>query len=150
MFIPLAPTTDRLVWSKAISDVYTIADGYRLLSNQVSDRHNTQRIFPWKDFWRIKELLRLLMFIWKFLNESIPCGEILNRHHVPGNFHCQLCDHPGESLDHVFKACPFARAIWFGIPIALHMEDIREPNIVDWLRNRCIKHLNDKVEEPLL
>lgn len=46
----------------------------------------------------------------------------------------------------MFKSCHFARAIWFGSPVALRMDGIKETNFIEWLSHSCTKLIKLKVD----
>lgn len=77
------------------------------------------------------------MMVWKFLNSSLPCGQVLRQHHVPCQITCPFCKSEDESLDHLFRTCDFSEAVWFGILVSLRICEIEEPGIVTWLGKCC-------------
>lgn len=138
-FIPASTRCDKLVWSKAHNGNYSVALGYKTLLDEAhsSNMHVGMFPFPWKDFWKIKLPMRILLFGWKLLHHAIPCGEILNRHHLPGNFLCSFCGGEPETLNHLFLHCHFSKAFWFGSPISLRVDDLLALGVVDWFASFC-------------
>lgn len=54
---------------------YSVAAGYNwLVSNHPSHLQscNTDISFSWKDFWKRKTNFRILVLVWKVLNDAIP------------------------------------------------------------------------------
>lgn len=85
----------------------------------------------------------VLRFIWIFLH--FP-----DKYHVLGIFQCPFCDYLGESTDHIFRGCDFSKSIWFGIPLSLRMDCIREGDIIEWLEVQCSSCLSKGEEGVLL
>lgn len=88
LFIPVTAMEDRLVWCKSKNDRYLVAEGYKVLASEEARGGNGVCVFPWKSFWKIKLHRRLLMFVWRLLNSSLPYGDILRIHHVPSQSLC--------------------------------------------------------------
>lgn len=61
---------------------------------------------------------------------------------------CPLCGDHEETIDHVFRTCALPKAIWFGIPLSLRMDDINAHNILSWLLRNCAGWL-EKGEDGL-
>ena len=73
----------------------------------------------WNKIWKVKLPPKILTFIWKILQESLPVFEVLNNRGILASSNCLLCNEEKESLDHLFMKCPFTRAIWLGSNLAI-------------------------------
>lgn len=71
------------------------------------------------------------------MHKAIPTADVLNAHHVPGNFPCPFCDEVQENFNHLFIECQFAKAFWFGSQLALRVEDMGIVSVTDWIKSFC-------------
>ncbi|KAF7812121.1 putative ribonuclease H protein [Senna tora] len=90
---------------------YTIKDAYSHLS---SDRPLSRgQEINWLKLWKIQLPFEILLFFWMLLHQSLPLGVhlIRRRFRIEGkcSFGCDVI----EDKEHLFKDCPFARAVWF-------------------------------------
>ena len=46
---------------------------------------------------------------------------------------CHFCNEAVETLEHLFLLCPIAKAIWFGMDLALRIDGIRINTLKDWI-----------------
>lgn len=115
----LCGNSDSLVFVANPSGKYSVSSGYKCLLSSTMHHVEIDFRFPWKDFWKIKAPRRLLMFIWRLGNKAKPSGEILQKHHINGTINYMFCHSHLEDLDHVFITCDFARALWFGLNLAV-------------------------------
>ncbi|KAF7835780.1 ribonuclease H [Senna tora] len=134
--IPLSVSDfdDRLSWKFSTSGEYKVSEGYHFLSD-AGRQNNPSDFFPWKFLWSLSIPSRVKNFVWRILNDALPNLTNLKRHHMPVEEICYLCQQESESLDHIFITCPFARAIWFGSSLALHIEDFYSLNLI-----QCLSH----------
>ncbi|KAF7827206.1 reverse transcriptase [Senna tora] len=80
-----------------------------------------------KQYWRIltnqsaliiRLPFKIIMFFWKLLQRGLPLGcDLLHRgFRIEGK--CTFGCHVTEDEEHLFKDCPFTRALWFGLDIS--------------------------------
>ncbi|KAF7844530.1 Retrovirus-related Pol polyprotein LINE-1 [Senna tora] len=74
-----------MVWKNATDGRYNVKDGYNwILSNQ-SNHHSTsqpQYRYVWETIWRLRLPYRIIMFMWRALNENLPAYLVLVKHHM--------------------------------------------------------------------
>ncbi|KAF7831720.1 Reverse transcriptase zinc-binding domain [Senna tora] len=60
---------------------------------------------------------------------------------------CLACGENGESLNHIFLHCPFARIVWFGTHLSYRTPST-DVNLLQWL-NQCFM-FNNREDHQLL
>ncbi|KAF7838898.1 ribonuclease H [Senna tora] len=122
--IPVSATNqkDRLIWKHAPDGEYCVKAGYRFLNHNDNQNYSDQNRMIWKNIWKFILPNRIIMFMWKFLNKSLPTFSILRSHHLQITEPCHLCGNQEENINHVFLLCPFARAVWFDCHLSFRAE----------------------------
>ncbi|KAF7812238.1 reverse transcriptase [Senna tora] len=137
---------DRLVWKCCSNDGnYSVKDDYKLvLKRNVSCRADAAHPHlpnnsHWKHIWsKILKLMlpyRIIMFLWRVLNNNLPSFSVLIYHHMQLQDVCLACHQENESLLHVFLQCSFAKASWFGTHLGYHFHTNHGANMMDWFSN---------------
>ena len=70
----------------------------------------------------------------KILTRSLSTADELWHRSIPIFDMCSLCQRAPESLNHLFRSCSFARAVWFGMGLSLRMDNPDIPDFLEWLR----------------
>lgn len=103
-FSPTIP--DKLIFTFASNGLFTLKQGYQLLS-QLHHRAPTVPQHapspnPWSILWQPLQIApRIRLFIWKALHEAVPTSEILH-HRIPHiNPACPICQDPHETMSHL-------------------------------------------------
>ncbi|KAF7821772.1 reverse transcriptase [Senna tora] len=116
--IPISATNqkDGLIWKHAPNGEYSVNASYRYLISNDSHNYNEsdQNRKMWRKLWKFRLPNRIIMVMWKLLNNSLPTFSILRSHHLNVSEPCYLCGNQDDNINHVFRHCPFARAMWFG------------------------------------
>ncbi|KAF7812220.1 ribonuclease H [Senna tora] len=132
---------DSLIWKLAPHGKYTIKEAYSYLA---SGRTPTRSLgVHWLNLWKIRLPFKLLMFIWKLLHQSLPLGIHLIRRRFRIDGKCTFGCNTIEDEEHLFKDCPFARAVWFGSSISfvgrIWVDDSFCQSVTSWC-NLDLKH----------
>ena len=95
-----------------LDKAYSILQEDYQASRQDHHAHNTIPQEVWNLVWKVKIPLKIGIFVWKDMHDSIPtflnlCNRGINVHST-----CPLCNSKDESTTHLFLYCPFALA-WF-------------------------------------
>lgn len=136
--IPVRNRTDCLLWTSVAIGSYSTATGYDLLLKschpKFSNPRSLSQLFPWKNFWRTKAPMRILVFAWTAWHGALPTFSNLNRQHLRCEVFCPFCGGSDDSIDHVFLQCHFFRVVWFRLDISLKSNSPRFWNTQRWLR----------------
>ncbi|KAF7844182.1 ribonuclease H [Senna tora] len=151
--IPLSVTgvRDKLVWTGASDGTYRVKDAYNhivaksLPQNSpitpgINGVHNSAF---WKAIWKLKLPFRIIMFLWRVLNNNLSACSVLKNHHMSLEDVCLACGENGESLNHIFLHCPFARVVWFGTHLSY-----RTPSIDVLGRCRNLRVMEGRKVDP--
>lgn len=96
----------------------------------------------WKNLWKLKMPYKLVMFLWKILNDSLPVRIELTERNVKIEYNCAMCDGEEETTNHLFTQFAFARAVWFGSELTILTDALGQQSIkcllTQWLTNREI------------
>jgi hypothetical protein len=103
-------------WLPIWGSRYTSRRFYR----QVFQQEEAHPIF--KIIWRSKCIPRIKFFAWLVLVDRLNTKTMLQRRHINiqgGDLLCVMCNEgEQETIDHLFFACPFAKACWAAINFA--------------------------------
>ncbi|XP_075654673.1 uncharacterized protein LOC142624807 [Castanea sativa] len=100
--------------------------------------HAENRI--WKLTWKIKTPQNICNFVWKLMHDRQPTMQLLKNRGITDNGLCPLCNCEEESTSHLFLLCPFARACWHGLLLAVHTSDLIGISVQQWLRELIVSH----------
>ncbi|KAF7844578.1 ribonuclease H [Senna tora] len=152
--ISVTNVRDKLLWKGSNDGEYSVRQGYKMVlrnsSSQVSNAVSVQVPNPshrnniWRLIWRLKLPYRIVMFMWRVLNNNLPTFSVLNRHHMPLQNICNACNQDDESLIHVFLQCNFASAVWFGTHLGFQSHNHLASSMMDWFHN-CILSSHDRI-----
>ncbi|KAA3463976.1 reverse transcriptase [Gossypium australe] len=113
--IPLASSRprDELIWRGDNTRVYTAKSGYRWLITE-----------------GVPSKIRILM--WKIAHNYLPTLHNLSIRRLAVNSLCPVCQSEEESVEHLFRDCPFTHQVLSGVgtPLSTHNNEISWKN---WL-----------------
>ncbi|XP_065618488.1 uncharacterized protein LOC112001839 isoform X1 [Quercus suber] len=123
-----------------VHKAYSILQEDYQASRQDLHAHNTIPHEVWNLIWKVKIPLKIGIFVWKVMHDSIPtflnlCNRGINVHST-----CPLCNSEDESSTHLFLYCPFARAIWHGSSLGIHTYELNNVSVQGWVGSLLIRH----------
>ncbi|KAF7835728.1 ribonuclease H [Senna tora] len=136
--IPLSITgvKDKFLWKFSNDGDYTTKEGYNWIKNSINTPSPIHNKEVWKIIWNLKLPNRIIVFMWRVLNNNLPAYTILVKHHMNIEDIYSACGQSQESLLHLFLLCPFARVVWFGTHLGYHSHQCHFSNMFDWFSDR--------------
>lgn len=142
---------DVISWSLSPSGLFSVRSGYDGLKDEAeATRSSTTRGRILKGNkripWRLNIRNSLKIFVWRSINDALPIGRELLKRNVGTATGCPFCnqletDVPTESLEHLFRDCPFSRRIWVASPLGLRMDAVEGNAFGEWCIN-WLKYLH--------
>ncbi|VFQ60129.1 unnamed protein product [Cuscuta campestris] len=110
LMVPISPSLqDDWYWPLEASGCYSVKSAYRKLAGEAT---NATGFTHWCMLWKLKVPPKVNVCMWRALRGILPLCEILTKKGVELDNICPTCGAEGESLEHVFMACPMAVAVW--------------------------------------
>ena len=101
-------TCDHLVWHYTATGQFTVKSYHLGFANKFLEEGSSldsMELF-WKWFWKIKLPRKILIFMWRVLNNDIPTNLLLWRKGVRVSFFCNRCDRDlAEDPAHAIFSC---------------------------------------------
>ncbi|CAN1332707.1 Putative ribonuclease H protein At1g65750 [Linum perenne] len=135
--IPLCntPGPDTPIWHFSKNGSLTVRSAYRIWADQISSIGDYHVTGPWERLWKLQAPAKTKIMAWRLSRNIVPTRETLRYRHidVPGG--CGLCNHPTESVQHLFLECPFALECWnkAGLLQIVTNATLNYVNFIDWL-----------------
>lgn len=106
--IPLvARCSDNLAWKFSSKRDFDMRSAYLLAINFLGNDS-----FSGSWIWKLPSLLRIQMFIWKCMQQSIGVKECLANRGIPLETTCPLCHLEAEYIMHALRGCSLVKSIW--------------------------------------
>jgi hypothetical protein len=118
---------DFISWPHARYCQYTVRSAYHLARE---DRFAVQRSSSgqgsssaalddvnarlWKKLWANKAPGKMIITLWRFAHDCLPCGHQLLNHNIPAVAECVFCNQY-ETVKHALLFCQYAREVWQGV-----------------------------------
>lgn len=99
---------DDRCWGLEPGGNFTIRSAYRI----TREEHERNEDDEWGKIWKLKIPNRIRMFIWLVKHKKILCNAERVRRNFTSNANCFFCAGQAEDVDHLFRKCKQARAIW--------------------------------------
>jgi zinc-binding in reverse transcriptase len=96
---------DSINWDRHAAGKFTTASAYKFITNTPHIRVSTGRL------WKIGVSLRVAVFIWFMLNDSILTIDNLRRRGFQLTNICPLCWKDNETVQHLFYSCSYTTNI---------------------------------------
>lgn len=91
--------------------------------------------FPWEKIGKIPVLPRIKLFIWKLIQKALPTSSIIGAHNPDIETICQMCNNQEQETEHhLFRECPFARALSFGFSLGNLNCSCTTDGIASWVK----------------
>jgi hypothetical protein len=68
----------------------------------------------WKKLWESKAPGKMIITMWRFAHDCLPCGHQFQKRNIPASTECVFCN-KHETVEHALLLCPYAREVWQGI-----------------------------------
>ncbi|GKV26879.1 hypothetical protein SLEP1_g36097 [Rubroshorea leprosula] len=101
--------SDIFSWKEESNGIFSSSSAHKILTSkdcQVNDNWN------WKWIWKTPTLPKIQMFLWLLAHGKIKTLEYLHHLSIVDNPTCMICRRQTESIDHVFRDCPHAVAVF--------------------------------------
>lgn len=121
--ITLEPSRrDRFIWKWSPSGTFSVSSTYRAFFA------GSTRLLGATELWRIKAPPKVKLFFWLALHRRLWTADRRKRHGLQDEDSCALCDQHQETVSHLFLGCVFARQVWAGVLLPLHLQDLVPPH----------------------
>ncbi|CAN1766118.1 Putative ribonuclease H protein At1g65750 [Linum perenne] len=99
---------DTLVWGLEDNGRFSIKTAYALLQDlRLDDRDK-----KWKRLWDWQGPNKIKHFMWIVMQGKLMTNLERTRRHISNSDTCTVCGRGAESLDHLFRYCDVANAVW--------------------------------------
>ncbi|XP_015943920.1 uncharacterized protein LOC107469042 [Arachis duranensis] len=98
----------------------------------------------WGRLWKARAHPRVINYVWRVLNNSLPTRLNLQKRGVNCIALCPRCWKKKETEHHLLKECEFARCFWFHSQLGIRTSDFLDLDIRKW-----IEELLDKLDMDL-
>jgi hypothetical protein len=118
---------DFVSWPHARFGQYTVRSAYHLAREDrfAVDRSNTGKGSSsstldnadsklWRKLWANKAPGKMIITLWRFAHDCLPCGHQLQKRNIPASPACVFCSQY-ETVDHALLSCQYANEVWQGI-----------------------------------
>lgn len=99
--------------------------------------------------WKLKIKLRLKIFIWKCINNTLPARENIFKRTQKGDPICKGCGNGVETTEHIFFHCSKAHLVWKLAPVQWDGASEHQGNFRSWWaeisKARCRKEGYDHI-----
>src|SRR5207247_915809 len=65
----------------------------------------------WRTLWSTKAPGKMKITLWRFAHDCLPCGQQLQRRHIPVSSLCVFCNQE-EMVEHALLFCQFVYEVW--------------------------------------
>ena len=89
----------------------------------------------WTTLWKIKVPSKILVFVWRLAQRSMPSGAVLHHRKMATSARCELCGAENDTWRHSLLNCTMARCVWALVDDSLteHMSMTTCPEAKEWL-----------------
>jgi hypothetical protein len=118
---------DYVSWPHARFGQYTVKSAYHLAredrfavthSNSgqgfSSSAHTDADSKLWKKLWANKAPGKMIITLWRFAHDCLPCGHQLQKRSIPASTACVFCNQY-ETVEHSLLFCQYATEVWQSI-----------------------------------
>lgn len=108
---------DKCTWLLTKSGRFSVRSLYLALKTD-------QAAWPHRKLWHVKIPLKVKVFLWLMLKNSVLARDNLAKRNWKGkDRNCSFCDNP-ETVEHLFRTCVVARFMWGVIRSVTGINDI--------------------------
>ena len=84
--------------------------GSKLAYNRASGPFNSHPM--WEGIWKLKVQSKMKIFLWRVMQDIVPCRAVLENRHIKVSAQCPICERGAEDIKHMLFLCPRAKLIW--------------------------------------
>nr|GMD79784.1 uncharacterized protein LOC109154171 [Ipomoea batatas] len=118
---PVSPDSrDEWRWRDDIRGIYSVRQGYRLLTPISAHADPQLQFVEWRKLWRLPVPPKVKNFLWRCMRYVLPVRETLKARHVWAGGGCPFCSFDMETMDHLFCSCPAVAQVWHDSSILHH------------------------------
>lgn len=110
IYIHQANCEDKKFWPHMKNGQLSTKLAYKVLVNECNNLNSGRDYLHWKNYWKIKLLLKIIIFWWEYLNNSIADNALSNSKMTNTSSICLLCKSHDETIEHAFFNCNRIRA----------------------------------------
>ncbi|XP_021278515.1 uncharacterized protein LOC110412305 [Herrania umbratica] len=107
---------DHPMWFDSKGGDYTVRLGYRLLCSEIEGFNGASTsihmLSIWRKLWSLRIHRKINMFAWRMINGCLPTRAALIQRRLNVDSGCTFCDEGLKTDFHIFRNCPFAKAVW--------------------------------------
>ena len=75
----------------------------------------------------------MIIFVWKICINCLPVRYELHKRMPDISPLCHFYNEANETIEHLFLLCPLAKATWFGMDLALRIDELCINTLKDWI-----------------
>lgn len=105
-----ASNPDKLIWGLTTTGKFTVQTCYKLIHKNINQHQDTSPIF--KHLWKLQLPPKLKFFLWLFTHQRLPTASYLHYLNIAPQPTCKFCNHPNETIFHIFFECVNATQCW--------------------------------------
>lgn len=110
---------DFVAWNLTKSGTFSVRSAYYAeWESQFGHKVNRGHDGPMKDhpmwskIWSLRVPSKVKIYLWRIMQETLPCRAVLANRHVKVSGQCPLCTEGVEDLKHLLFQCPHAVLVW--------------------------------------
>ncbi|OMP13682.1 hypothetical protein COLO4_01156 [Corchorus olitorius] len=119
---------DCIVWKGDSSGKFTTKSAY-----QIAKTNSTIDV-PWRWIWKAPTYPKIQCFLWQMAHQKLATNSFLNCIGLQPLSTCPICNSQPETVEHLFRLCPAAVALWNQLQTPLSPSQM---SFFDWLRTNC-------------
>ncbi|XP_057434426.1 uncharacterized protein LOC130727336 [Lotus japonicus] len=140
---------DKLMWRWCPNGFFTVKSFYKQLQlESLTSEPGTSVSYPWKKIWKLQVSNKVIYFMYRAVNNTLPCKRNLVRRGVMLHDGCVSCDAMlPESLDHIFLHYEWVQRVWFA---AFNLRSSAIPSFRLWISEMLLGENTDLVQQIVM
>lgn len=129
---------DFLRWHFTSSGFYTVKSGYfiaqkkkALAADVPASSADLRHIWKW--VWKLRVIPKVQLLLWRCITDSLPSKVNLVRRSLVVDPRCSRCGEGFESLEHIFRDCPWSKLFWRSSSLRLDVTNDEMMPFLQWL-----------------
>ncbi|XP_019198266.1 PREDICTED: uncharacterized protein LOC109192125 [Ipomoea nil] len=104
-------------WQGDLRGLYTVRQGYRLLTDTTDSNDCVPGFSAWKILWRLPVPPKVGNLLWRCVRGVLPVKENLKMKQIWIGGGCAICEDSAETIEHLMCECRVARRLWGAVDI---------------------------------